>query len=73
MENDFWSKVEKCLHKNHTEHYESVYCATEYCSGSEYRCADCKVFIQECWCGYHNGMSGWSQKRYKAEKVAPIK
>lgn len=67
MRNTFWEKVEKCEHKNLSSEYsEPVYCVTEYCSGSEVHCLDCNVYIQECKCGYNNGMSGWSIKRYKA-------
>lgn len=66
MKQNFWSKVEKCKHENNTDYSEFVYCMTEYCEGDERRCADCKVYIQTCGCGYNDGMSGWSQARHKS-------
>lgn len=58
MRKSFWSKVENCKHEN-------VRCVTEYCNGHESHCADCGVYIQECGCGFNNGMSGWPKSRYK--------
>lgn len=66
MKQNFWSKVEKCKHENRTDHSVFISCITEYCSGDESHCADCKVYIVECGCNYNDGMSGWSQARYKS-------
>ncbi len=61
----FWEKVDKCKHENHTDYSVDFDCGnSEFCNGSEYRCADCKVYIFECICG-NGGMSGWSSRRWK--------
>jgi len=68
-ENKFWDKVLKCKHENlDPNYYEYIGCPTPYCSGSETHCLDCGVFISECGCGYNNGMSGWSHKRWQTER-----
>lgn len=57
----FWTKVEKCAHKNLSPNYfKHISCATPYCSGHETHCLDCGVYISECKCGFNSGMSGWS-------------
>ena len=65
MKDDFWSKVGECKHEPSKDHFVLVGCVTEFCSGSETRCAKCKVYITECSCGYMNEMSGWTRKRNK--------
>ena len=66
----FWDKVYACEHKNLSPNYsEYIYCGTPYCSGSEEHCLDCGAYIQECGCGYNNGMSGWSHKQYKTRST----
>ena len=62
----FWDKVEKCEHSNLSEsYYRHIYCGTPYCLGTEDHCLDCGVYISKCGCGCNNGMSGWSQKRWR--------
>ena len=65
MSNKFWDKVLKCKHENLSPSYcEHISCGTPYCGGSEYHCLDCGIYISECGCGYNNGMSGWSNRRW---------
>jgi hypothetical protein len=66
--NKFWEKVEKCDHKNLTDHFGSISCETPYCYGSESHCRDCGVYITECACGYNNGLSGWPESRHKKQR-----
>lgn len=62
----FWEKVEKCNHENlYHNYYKAIYCGTEDCEGSESHCVNCGVFITKCQCGSYNGISGWSEKRWK--------
>jgi hypothetical protein len=62
----FWDKVAKCKHENLTDHDAMISCGTPYCDyGYEYNCRDCGVFISDCACGFCNGMSGWSNARYR--------
>jgi len=62
----FWDKVIKCKHKNlNPNYYETIYCPTPYCSGHESHCDDCGVYISKCGCGFNNGMSGWSERRWR--------
>jgi len=64
--NAFWDKVDNCDHKNLSPNYlQLIGCDTPYCSGDEVHCLDCGVYISECGCGANNGMSGWSDKRWK--------
>ena len=66
MSNLFWDKVIKCNHDNISEDYfEIVYCPTPYCSGYEVHCLECGAFITKCDCGFCNGISGWSEKRWR--------
>jgi len=65
MSDQFWDKVIKCDHKNHTKHYDFGSCPTPYCSWDEIRCADCGVYITKCGCHWWDGMSGWPQKRHR--------
>lgn len=69
----FWNKVQKCDHKNlNPDYYEPVYCQTPYCEGYEEHCLDCGVFITKCQCGYCNGYSGWSEKRWRKRRINGI-
>jgi len=62
----FWDKVLKCTHKNMNPDYcEPIPCWTPYCSGWEEHCLDCGVYITKCGCGFNNGMSGWSDTRWR--------
>lgn len=66
MHETFWDRVANCPHKHLSNHYgPSIHCDTYDCSGMEFHCLDCGVYISECQCGSNNGMSGWSQKRWK--------
>jgi hypothetical protein len=66
----FWDKVSQCKHENLSPNYcEPIRCSTPYCSGSEYHCKDCGVYISECGCRSNDGMSGWPQKRYINESI----
>ena len=62
----FWDRAKKCKHENISSNY-NIYipCSTQYCEGSEFHCLDCGVYISECHCMAHNGMSGWSNKKWK--------
>jgi hypothetical protein len=60
----FWDKVNKCKHEETDKYLEFINCETPYCSGSEWHCKHCGVYISECGCGYNDGMSGWSHKRW---------
>jgi len=61
----FWEKVHNCKHENlNPDYIEGIYCQTPYCGGLEEHCLDCGVFITKCSCGFNNGMSGWSEKRW---------
>lgn len=65
----FWDKVDKCSHENLSpDYYEGVPCWTPYCGGTEDHCLDCGVFISSCGCGFNNGMSGWSNKRWREKE-----
>lgn len=60
-----WNKASKCKHENTYPNYAvSFACPTPYCGGTEYHCRDCGVYLASCGCGYNNGMSGWSHKRW---------
>ena len=62
----FWERVGNCEHKNLSPNYlEYIYCSTPYCSGHEVHCLDCGAYISECGCGCNNGISGWSNKRWR--------
>jgi len=64
--NKFWDKVDKCEHKNISpNYYQYVPCGTPYCSGHEYHCLDCGVYISDCGCHCCAGFDGWSSKRRK--------
>jgi len=66
----FWAKVVNCKHENLSPNYsEPIYCSTPYCCGSEDHCLDCGVYISTCGCGYNNGMSGWSNKRWERRGI----
>jgi hypothetical protein len=65
----FWDKIDKCKHKNlNPDYIEGIYCHTPYCGGDEVHCDDCGVFISQCGCGSNNGMSGWSENRWQAQR-----
>lgn len=61
----FWKKVHKCKHEPTSNYLKYIYCDTPYCSCHEWHCRKCGVYISECGCGCNNGMSGWSEKRWK--------
>ncbi len=64
-ESKFWEKVYQCKHENLSSDYSAqILCGTPYC-GSEDHCLDCEVYIQECQCGFCNGLSGWLHERNK--------
>lgn len=69
MTNKFWKKVIKCEHEWDGNYYETYDCATEYCTATEFRCKKCGVYSTECGCGFENGLSGWSYKRYMKEQL----
>lgn len=63
----FLDKVQNCQHKNfYPDYLESGSCPTPYCGYDESHCKDCGAFIMKCGCGYNNGISGWSYRRYCA-------
>lgn len=64
----FWDKVGVCKHEATENYLENIRCSTPYCSGSEWHCKKCGVYISECDCGSNNGMSGWNNKRWKGMK-----
>ena len=67
--NEFWNRVAKCEHKHLSPNYlEFIPCGTPHCLASESHCLDCGAYITECGCGFNNGVSGWSHKRYLAER-----
>lgn len=62
----FWERVEACDHENLSPDYAVGFrCGTPYCRGDEYHCLDCGVYITKCGCGYNDGMSGWSDGRWR--------
>lgn len=62
----FWDRVAGCKHENLYPNYSaSVACGTPYCSGHEYHCKDCGVFIADCGCGFVRGLSGWPEARWR--------
>jgi len=64
-----WELVGNCKHENHyDDYYASGNCGTPYCEWHEFHCKDCGAYIQECGCGYNNGISGWSHARYRAHR-----
>lgn len=64
----FWKKVRKCKHEHLSDYCEFFRCWTPYCSGHEVRCLDCGVYISKCYCGFEDGMSGWSRSRHRTEE-----
>ena len=63
----FWDKVDKCKHENfYPNYYVGLGCSTPYCSGYEVHCSDCGAYISQCGCNYNNGISGWSDKRFRS-------
>lgn len=62
MSNDECCYIHKNLYPNYIEIW---HCETPYCQVTEYHCKDCGMFIMECGCGYNNGISGWSEKRWR--------
>lgn len=65
----FWDKVSKCQHEFYDNYSCDIGCGTPYCHGFEYHCKKCKAYITECGCGFCNGISGWSDKRYQRKVV----
>lgn len=60
-----WDKVSKCKHENLYDYSEYETCWTPLCGTAyEYHCRDCGVFFVKCACGFCDGMSGWSDKRW---------
>lgn len=59
----FWDKVKDCKHEPNDKYLKLINCSTPYCSGYEWHCKHCGVFIIECGCGFCNSMSGWSEKK----------
>lgn len=64
----FWKKVEKCKHKNLSKNYSpTIRCGSVGdlgCNAVEHHCLDCGVYISKCQCGWCNGLSGWSHRRW---------
>lgn len=64
----FWHKVRRCKHKRLSDYNAHTHCANQSlgCEGGmESHCLTCGAFITECPCGYENGISGWSNRRWK--------
>lgn len=60
----FWKKVILCNHEFYGDYAGYIYCETPYCEGYELHCKKCNAYISKCDCGYCNGVSGWSEKRW---------
>jgi hypothetical protein len=73
MKNNFYTKVDNCEHEFSKNYSIFIHCSTPYCVGYEYHCIKCGVYISECSCGVNNGMSGWSDKRWKQFNQKKIK
>jgi len=61
--NQFWKKVNNCVHEWGSDYYVSGSCDTPYCNWTEVKCKKCKVYHTSCPCGFNIGESGWSYRR----------
>jgi hypothetical protein len=53
------------LHAEYPDYSRVLYCWTDECCGDEYHCRKCGWFISECGCGFMNGASKISNKRWE--------
>jgi hypothetical protein len=61
----FWDKVENCEHEKSTDYDGGIVSCgvgTDFCRPSEYRCADCGVYVLSCNCGFE-AFDGWTYHR----------